>query len=287
MRYLISGLLLLALFSCKKESNDWTRPATLMNLAYGQDRQQKLDLYLPENRSPDRTPLLILINGTNWFAGDKKDLIPFIDALKKRFPDYAFANLNYRLHKLGSNITNGINPFPSQEQDIAKAIKLLSDQSGIYGYSNTNVAILGTSAGGHLALLQAYKNTGAVQPKAVISLYGPTELVSHYNNYASDLPVQNVLASLARSTTATSLQPFRINSPFEYLRPGASPTLLFHGLQDQVVHVSQSELLYKRCLELAVPAEFYVYPNEGHGWTGPALDDTFNKTEAFLRKYIR
>ncbi len=32
--------------------------------------------------------------------------------------------------------------------------------------------------------------------------------------------------------------------------------------------------------------EYIYYPTEGHAWTGPNLDDSFNKVEAFIRKHV-
>lgn len=287
MRYLIFCLLFLGLFSCKKEKNEWASPKVILEMAYGLDPQQKMDLYLPKDRSPENTPLLILIHGGGWIEGDKKDFTPFVSEIQKRFPNYAIANVNYRLHKFGSNFTNGIHPFPTQEQDVARAVKALRDQSAIEGYSDTTIALLGASAGGHLALMNAYKNTDPVKAKAVISFFGPTELVNFYNNTNSNPLAKSLLASLTGTTPADNILPYRLNSPVEFVFPSSSPTLLFHGGQDLVVHSSQSTTLRQKCIENGVPVEYYFYPNESHGWTGPNLDDSFNKLEAFLRKYMR
>lgn len=256
-------------------------------MAYGLDPQQKMDLYLPKDRSPENTPLLILIHGGGWFEGDKKDLTPFVSEIQKRFPNYAIANVNYRLHKVGTNLTNGINLFPTQEEDVAQALKVLTAQSTVEGYSNTTIGLLGASAGGHLALQVAYKYTNPVRAKAVISFFGPTDLISFYNGSSNPLLTKPLLASLTGTTPADNSLPYRANSPIEQVRSGSTPTLLFHGGQDLVVHSSQSDLLKLRCISAGVPVEYYFYPNEGHGWTGPNLEDSFTKLEAFLRKYMR
>ncbi len=45
---------------------------TLMNIAYGDDSLQKMDVYLPANRR-DSTKVLFLIHGGAWTGGDKID----------------------------------------------------------------------------------------------------------------------------------------------------------------------------------------------------------------------
>ncbi len=109
------------------------------------------------------TKLMILIHGGAWADGDKADFDIYITELKRRLPDYAFANINYRLYT-----SNGQNKFPAQEEDVKAAVTFLMNKSGDYKYSK-NFILLGASAGGHLALLQGYKYANLVNPKAIIS----------------------------------------------------------------------------------------------------------------------
>ena len=63
------------------------------------------------------------------------------------------------------------------------------------------------------------------------------------------------------------------------------PTILFHGAQDPLVNVSQAENLYKKLLELGIPAQLEIYPGEKHG-VGPASAmDVFTKIFLWLEKY--
>ncbi|MBK7289651.1 MAG: hypothetical protein IPI78_05040 [Chitinophagaceae bacterium] len=62
----------------------------MLNVAYGTDAQQKMDIYLPANRTATNTKVLILIHGGGWTSGDKTDFSSaLIDTLNKRFPNYA------------------------------------------------------------------------------------------------------------------------------------------------------------------------------------------------------
>lgn len=56
---------------------------TMLNEPYGTDPLQKMDIYLPANRSVTSTKVLILIHGGGWTQGDKIDFNVSIDTLKK------------------------------------------------------------------------------------------------------------------------------------------------------------------------------------------------------------
>ena len=178
MRYTILalGLALLVSFCSKKDigkgestGRDSLPEVSYLNLSYGADEQQRLDVYLPEARN-EKTRLLVIIHGGGWTAGDKSDFDSYITEFKKRLPGYAFANLNYRL------ATTAGNYFPAQEEDIMSAITYLKSKTADYNIS-TDFVFLGISAGAHLALLQGYKHSDILQPKGIVA--------QHYECHAS------------------------------------------------------------------------------------------------------
>ena len=93
--------------------------STQLNLAYGTDPLQKIEIYLPAGRSIAVTKLMIVIHGGSWSGGDKMDMNAYIDSMKKRLPGYAFINLNYRL------ATPAGNTFPTQETDVKSALDFI------------------------------------------------------------------------------------------------------------------------------------------------------------------
>ena len=94
-------LLSAVIFSCKKSDPDpgtTTEPAkTLLNVSYGSDNLQKMDVYLPAGRTTTSTKVMVMIHGGGWTSGDKADFNAFVDTMKRRLPDYAIFNINYRL----------------------------------------------------------------------------------------------------------------------------------------------------------------------------------------------
>ena len=58
---------------------------TKINVSYGADTQQKMDIYLPANRNASETKVMVMIHGGGWVEGDKADFTQFVDTLKNRF----------------------------------------------------------------------------------------------------------------------------------------------------------------------------------------------------------
>jgi acetyl esterase/lipase len=137
--------------SCQKgagsaqAATDYTIAETQLNVSYGNDSMQRMDIYLPAGRSEYTTKSIVLIHGGGWNAGSKNDFVTYIDTLKKRFPDFAIFNIDYRLAT-----TKTI--FPTQENDVKSAIEFIAVNAEEYGVNKNEMALLGASAGAHLAL---------------------------------------------------------------------------------------------------------------------------------------
>jgi acetyl esterase/lipase len=256
--------------ACKKEEED--KSVTMLNVSYGSNPQQKMDVYLPADRSESTTKVIIMIHGGGWSTGDKSDFNAYVDSLKKREPTYAIFNINYRL----ANIPD---IFPAQEQDVKAAVEFIYSKRSEYKISDKFV-LIGASAGGHLALLQGYKYSTPVKPKAIVDFFGPTDLVELYNNPPTQL-VPLLLASVTGGTPTTSTM-YTQSSPINFATAQSPPTIILQGGTDIVVSASQSALLNTRLTTLGVTHQYVFYPAEGHGWVGANLTDSFNKIQAFL-----
>jgi acetyl esterase/lipase len=273
-------LFLLVLSACQKETEqrpDGQQPVTTLNVAYGTDQLQKLDLYLPANRSLDTTKVIILIHGGAWAEGDKTDFDSYVPELKQRLPGYAVFNLNYRLY------VNNTNRFPAQEEDIKAAVNFIFSRRNEY-YISDKFVLLGASAGGHLALLQGNKYSTPVKPKAIVSFFGPTDLVSLYNTSqfaALGLP------QITGGTPTTAADVYKNSSPSNYITTGSPPTMLLQGGLDPLVPPAQSELLRNLLQTSGVINEYVFYPFEAHGWEGANLQDSFDKIGAFLKTHVQ
>jgi acetyl esterase/lipase len=253
-------------------------PKTMLNTQYERDTLQRMDIYLPEGRSAATTTSLILIHGGGWNGGSKSDFNSYIDSFKKRLPNYAFFNLDYRL-------VSGSHLFPTQEQDIKKAVDFISANADSYGINKDSFVLLGASAGAHLALLQAYKYNEP-QVKAVIDFFGPTDLLAMYEKPWHPL-VTYALQMITGATPQSNRAIYAESSPLQYVTSKSAPTLIFHGAKDNVVDLSQSRLLEQKLQSTGVAHELNVYPQAGHGWQGPLLSKSFDTIEAFLKDRVK
>ena len=278
-----SGLLLLILFSlvfysCKKDdSPEQDISVTMLNVSYGTNSQQKMDVYLPATRSTTTTKVMIMIHGGAWNSGDKVDFNEYVDSLKKREPTYAIFNINYRL----ANVSD---LFPAQELDVRAAVDFIYNKRQEYKISDKFV-LVGASAGAHLALLQGYKYSTPVKPKAIIDFFGPTDLVDMYNNPPNALVQPLLVAVTGVTPTANTL--YTQSSPINFISSQSPPTMILHGGTDIVVAPSQSVLLDTRLQTAGIIHQYFFYPTEGHGWVGANLSDSFNKIQAFLAANVQ
>ncbi len=269
---LASGILI----SCQKSVDNIlvNLPAqTMTDVAYGTDPQQKMDIYLPAGRSASTTKAIIMIHGGAWSGGDKTDFKDYVDTIKKRMPDYAIFNINYRL------ATGTSNTFPTQENDVKAAVEFIAAKTNEYNISQKFV-LLGASAGGHLALLQGYKYTTPVKVKAVVDFFGPTDMTDLYNN--GNPLLKPVIAAVTGATPATNPTLYQQSSPINFVVAQSPPTIIFQGDLDLVVYPVQSLTLNAKLAILGVTHQYVHYPTEAHGWSGANLIDSFDKLQAFL-----
>lgn len=272
---------LVSFIACKKETgnNDPVLPAeTLLNVFYGNDSAQKMDLYLPAGRHRDSTKLIILVHGGAWLTGDKSDFAAFIPTLRQRLPYYAIANINYRL------ATSTANHFPAQEKDMKAAVDFLVQKGADYQISQKMV-LLGASSGGHLATLQAYKYNSP-KIKAVVDFYGPVDMADLYQT-ATDPLVRSYIQSLMGGTPATNPALYQQSSPIHFVNAQSPPTIILHGALDDLVNVNQSIALKDQLQSAGVINQLIIYPDQGHDiWPAPIMNDAFDKVEVFLKANV-
>ncbi|MEO6405248.1 MAG: alpha/beta hydrolase [Ferruginibacter sp.] len=280
LKYFFVSVLVIGIYSsCSKEnvSADSVAASTQLNIAYAADPLQNMDIYLPANRSAFTTKVLVMIHGGAWSSGDKADFNAYVDTMKRRLSTYAVFNINYRLATGTSNI------FPTQENDVKAAIEFIYSKRNEYLISDKYI-LLGASAGAHLALLQSYKYSSPVKPKAVVDFFGPTDMVDMYNNPASVFVSPALIASLMGGTPTSNPIIYSQSSPINFVSAvSAMPTIMLHGGTDPLVRASQSVALQTKLNTAGVINQYVYYPLGGHGdWDNATYFDAFNKVQAFI-----
>lgn len=290
MKYFFLILCILLLFSCEKESIDKIENYTIrdnfnavetnimLDVAYGINEKQKLDLYLPNNNE-NLSKVIIAVHGGGWDSGDKSTLTSFCERLVLENPDYAIINLNYRLQENNLNFA-----FPNQFFDINLAIDFLISNSNLY-HIKPEFALIGSSAGGHLSLMYDYLyDNNDDKVKTVISFGGPTNLATPYYLENTDI---NTLIELfldkkfytknfctIPNTNETYL---KLVSPIIWVNETSSPTFQFHGNVDDIVPLEDAISL-KETLDLSGIENELIILEGGHSaWNADSYRDELHQ----------
>jgi acetyl esterase/lipase len=279
---LVFSLFACLLFGCDSDSATQTETPLspelakqMLDVSYGDDPEQKMDIYLPAGRMTDLTKVFLVVHGGGWKEGDKADLNFLVVYLKTNFPDHAIVNINYRLGTL-ENIG-----YPRQIQDLQAAIKHLNDNVKEYHLSK-NYAMIGVSAGAHLSMLYSYRYNSARQVKAVCSLVGPADFSDP--NYEGNGLFASGLRYFVGDYPSYSSNPAIYNeiSPARYISLFSPQTILFYGTQDELVPQSQGEILHNKLNQFLVYNEYHEYDMGHIGWTVEQLNDMETKMTSFF-----
>jgi len=227
-------------YSCKKDKEILPLKAIyLPDISYGANNLNKCDIYLPALRSA-QTPVILLIHGGSWIEGDKQDTRGLAEIFSGN--KFAVVNMNYPL------ANDSIN-FESINEDINRAIDFIRSKSEEFYIAKDKLILMGHSAGGHLAMLTAFKYDPKRNVKAVVSLAGPTNLA---NNFYLNGNIASGLATYIGDSYINQSQKYYLNSPINYVDASAPPVYILHGTNDLFVDINDSRQLASKLDSLGV-----------------------------------
>jgi acetyl esterase/lipase len=254
----------------------------IMDTAYGTDPNQKMDIYLPANRTA-ATKTVVFIHGGGWQSGSKSDAeyLLMVSVLRQKWPDAAVASVNYRL------TSNTAVHSTEIMNDITAAVNVMLNNKTTFVISDT-LTMMGASAGAHLAMLYTYKYNTNNNIKCVADFFGPAKLSdwSWYNSFNIWVG-QSVKDVLTRyNNTAWNIPVYDSNSPYSVATAQSKPTIIFHGTLDVIVPLYQSQWLKAQLTSLGVPNEYYEYL-DGHGFNYTNTSDAMDKAVVFLKGHLK
>lgn len=242
---------------------------TLLNISYGNNPQQLIDIYLPAGRTSSTTKVLFLVHGGGWSSGSKNDMTPLIHGIQAQFPDYAIVNIGYRLGTVETPA------YPNQINDIKEVVAHI--QANSYSVSK-QYAFLGVSAGAHLSMLYSYKFDTEHHVKAICSIVGPTDFTDPA--YENHIAIATTFPYLVGQNPSEAL--FAEVSPITHVSAQSASTIQFAGNQDPLIPTSQGTRLKQKLDYFNITNELHVY-NAGHGDFNPIDAQDINiKLIAFL-----
>ena len=219
----------------------------------------KLNLYRP--MAPGKNPTLVVIYGGAWRSGSPHNYEKFSSYIAAQ--GYSVINIDYR-HAPKYK-------FPAQLEDVNTALKYIQENAEDLEVDCERIAIMGRSAGGHLATLAAYQED-AISFRSVVSYYSPVNLTEGYYDPPIPNPIDTtvVLKNFLGGTPKDLPELYRQASPINYPRPNLPPTLLIYGQRDHLVQPKFGQKLYDKLLATNNPAILLDIP-----WAEHAFDIVF------------
>ncbi|HEY6556567.1 MAG TPA: alpha/beta hydrolase [Polyangiaceae bacterium] len=242
--------------------------------------KQSVDLYLPKNRDRARPlPFAFYMHGGGWVIGDRKMGTLMGRHLASR--GIAVVAPGYRLVPSAS--------LDEQLEDIKQALQFILDSAGRYGLESERYALIGESAGAHLAMRLLQRFPGGPRPRAAVGFYGPYDLEIYRR--AKSPWMKAFFRTIAQGTDLDVV--VKSHGALCELPWTNMPVLLVHGSADRFVPV-QNSIRMKELLERqGVPVTLTIYPGSGHGFNyqtrvNPQHTlDSYRELVRFFHQHVR
>jgi acetyl esterase/lipase len=157
--------------------------------------------------------------------------------------------------------------FPAQVEDARAALAFVRRNADALGVDTARIALVGASAGAHLALLAAYE-PGAPRVRAVVNFYGPADLAAGYRDVPRPDPydVRRVLRDFLGGPPAAMPARYAAASPVRWARAGVPPTLHVYGARDHIVKPRFGRELHARLRAAGATSAYLELPWSEHGF---------------------
>ncbi len=196
-------------------------------------------------------PTVMLLHGGGWRYGTHTETGRWPEVLTRA--GYQVASVQYRLSSPDHT------SWQQAPSDIHDALKFLKDHASDFGVDSSRLSLMGQSAGGHLALLEAYKNAGVY---SVISLYAPIDLALDYTT-SRDKSSEIYFVGGSPSEFPDRYQTL---SPAAYVSPTSPRTLILQGKRDDLVATQNAVELSNKLADNGVWYQTVLLPYTGHSF---------------------
>ena len=242
-------------------------------------RELRYDIFTPPG-APRNAPGVLLVHGGAWMQGDPSQLRGYGIFLGRL--GYVCISAAYRL--------SGEAKWPAQIHDVKAALRWMRANADSLGLDPSRIAVHGNSAGAHLALMLAatanqpeWEGAG-VHPgvdtsvKACVAIYAPTELAMR--------SLSDAIGQLMGPDAAA--EDYRAASPVTYARADFPPTMLIHGMKDELVPWQASQKMLEALERAGAAVDLHLFSGQPHAFDA---DSAYSRTisnliDLFLRRYM-
>jgi acetyl esterase/lipase len=237
--------------------------------SYGSDERQVLEYaYLIENT--EVKPMVLFLHGGSWIGGDKALMRYMLPSITQA--GYMYVSINYRLMLTGAT-------FEDMLTDIQSAIQFLRSNASFLKLDTTQMVIAGESAGAHLAMLYAYKETSPIPIDFVLGLVPPVDFTDPsfltFGNAELQLFQMNALtgtqiASVETIETEGFPQAWSTYSPIYYAED-AIHTLIGYAGKDELIPSTNIPRLLAAFDTYDIEYDAIFFENSSHNLAGDPL----------------
>ena len=212
-----------------------------------------LDAFVPEGKGP--FPVAVFVHGGGWSSGDKsQNRQEILDPLSAA--NFVWFSIDYRLapkHR-----------WPACLEDVQTAVRWVKQHAAEYKGNPERIALIGYSAGGHLACSAAIWAKEDRRVQAVVGFAAPIDMVADSERRGGLSPSMQNLIDRPKEINEETRAILRKISPVWDVRPGLPPFLLIHGTVDQSVPYQQSVDLQAALKASKVPCQLVTIEGAGH-----------------------
>lgn len=295
-----------ALAQAQPPSSSFTRTE---DVVYGRKYGTALtmDVFTPTAK-PNGLGVIWVVSG-GWYSSHDSitPLSPYVpvgDLVKRGYTVFA--------------VVHGSQPkytIPEILRDMNRAVRFIRFHAADYKISPDHIGITGSSAGGHLSLMQGTAGDAgdpmAKDPiervssrvQAVACFFPPTDFLN-FGKAGNQADGKGALlafrppfdfhepdpsngGTFERITDPTKLTAIaRQISPITSVTPDDPPTRIIHGDADPLVPLQQSETMIAKLKSAGIPTDLIIRKGGGHGWADmgnnmPQIADWFDR---YLKK---
>ncbi len=229
-----------------------------------------VEAYLPSNLTEmglgdQRHPCIVICPGGAYAYCSQREAEPI--ALQFLAEGYNVFVLNY---------STAPSRFPNQLREVAAVMELIYRNASSWHCDTNHVAIMGFSAGGHLAAHYSNCYDIAEVRDVFPESKGVQATLLCYPVITTD-PDKGHMGSFENLTGKMSLEEQQKFSCEKLVTPRTPPTFLWHTAQDQAVPVANSLMYAEALSNCGVPFELHIFPFGMHG-----LSDATEQTNGEL-----
>lgn len=256
------------------------------DVRYGNLPHNTYDVFIPNDAANnDSLALILYVHGGSWLGGDKAEHHGDCYTWVQR--GYATATMNYSL--LGEENVS----LQTMQDEIDMCIKHITRFTDEKGIHIRQMAIAGTSAGGHLAMLYAYSRPKTLPLRFAAIKVGPADLriLFPYNENAKSGDVENFVFSCSGKRLAANdcsrhfIDSIKLQaSPVYYINDTtALPAIFAYGEKDSLIKPEHYRALTTAYDSLCKPYDLIVFPNSGHTLMGDR--DCSERYDSIMKDY--